>query len=62
VDDYTGNRYFLKYTDYNDDNTSVDYYCSEEEDTVPVNRPLETTIDARPQGTIDEQSILADRK
>jgi hypothetical protein len=36
VDDYTGDRYFVKYTDSNDDNMSVDYYCSEEEDEIPV--------------------------
>jgi hypothetical protein len=57
VDDYTGERYFTKYMDYNDDKNSVDYYCSEEEDEIPVYQSLQSIMDARPQGISDGSTI-----
>jgi len=57
VDDYTGERYFTKYIDYNDDKDSVDYYCSEEEDEVPVYQSLQSIMDARPQGISDGSTV-----
>jgi len=57
VDDYTGERYFTKYMDYNDDKDSVDYYCSEDEDEVPVYQSLQSIMNARPQGISDGSTV-----